>query len=437
MERLLENARALAAEYGMFPAGTRVLCAVSGGADSMCLLHWLSGQKELSLVAAHFNHQLRENESDRDEAFVRDFCARHNIPLTVGRGDVRNFAQREKLSIEEAARTLRYTFLFRAAEEEGCSRIATAHNAGDNAETVLLHLLRGSGLNGLTGIAPRLHNIVRPLLTSSRKEIEDYLAVYHIPHIEDSTNADDAYTRNRVRHQLIPLLEEMNPGFVRRLSDAIPRLRADNDCLNAMARQLFRQAKRRGEDLVIPVAPLCHSPLPVASRAVRLLLAEAAEGNWDCSAAHIEAVLALCKSNDPSARYSLPRQLTVLREYGQLVFTHAPDPGPLEEFIPVQGENPIPGTAWAMVLGAPPWPGLAVRSRKVGDAITLPGRPRKSVKELFINEKVPRRLRERIPLAADGDGVLALADFGANTSHPRSNLVRFILREKEEIDHGK
>ena len=118
-------------------------------------------------------------------------------------------------------------------------------------------------------------------------------------------------------------------------------------------------------------------------------------------------------------------------------FTHAPDPGPLEEFIPVQGENPIPGTAWAMVLGAPPWPGLAVRSRKVGDAITLPGRPRKSVKELFINEKVPRRLRERIPLAADGDGVLALADFGANTSHPRSNLVRFILREKEEIDHGK
>lgn len=432
----LKNARALAAEYDMLPAGTRVLCAVSGGADSMCLLHWLSQQEAISLVCAHFNHQLRGEESDRDEAFVRDFCARSGIPLTVGRGDVRAFARREKLSLEEAGRTLRYTFLFRAAEEEGCQRIATAHNAGDNAETVLLHLLRGSGLQGLTGIAPRPHNVVRPLLTTSREEIEAYLTAYHLPHVEDSTNSDDAYTRNRVRHQLIPLLEDLNPGFVRRMADAIPRLRSDNDCLNAMAQRLFRQAKRRGEDLVLPANLIAQSPIPVASRCVRLLLAEAAEGDWDCSAAHIEAVLALCESGDPSARISLPHALTALREYNTLILTHDPDPEPLEAFVPMQGENLIPGTPWVLVLGVPPWPGLTVRARKVGDTITLPGRPQKAIKELFIDEKVPRRLRERIPLAADSEGVLALAGFGENTPHPRHGLVRFILREKEERQNG-
>lgn len=433
---LLKNARALAAEYDMLPAGTRVLCAVSGGADSMCLLHWLSRREDISLVCAHFNHQLRGEESHRDEAFVRDFCRERNIPLTVGRGDVNAFARREKRSIEEAARTLRYAFLFQAAQTEGCQRIATAHNAGDNAETLLLHLLRGSGLQGLTGIAPRLHNVVRPLLTTSRQEIENYLTEYGIPHVEDGTNSDDAYTRNRVRHQLIPLLEELNPGFVRRMADTIPRLRADNDCLNASARRLLHQARRQGEDLVLPANLISQAPIPVAVRAVRLLLAEAAGGDWDCSAAHIEAVLSLCETDDPSARVSLPHWLTALREYDTLIFTHNPDPEPLEAFSPVQGENPIPDSPWVLVLDAPPWPGLVVRPRQTGDTIVLTGRPRKSVKELFIDEKVPRRLRERVPLAADGDGVLALAGFGENTSHPRHGLVRFILREKEERQNG-
>lgn len=436
MERL-ENARALAVEYDMLPAGTKVLCAVSGGADSMCLLHWLCGLDGVTVIAAHFNHQLRGAESDRDETFVRDFCAQHNIPLTVGRGDVRAFAQRKKLSVEEAGRTLRYAFLSQAAQAENCSRIATAHNAGDNAETVLLHLLRGSGLQGLTGIAPRLYNIVRPLLTTSREEIEDYLTEYGIPHVEDGTNSDDAYTRNRVRHQLIPLLEEMNPSFVRGMTEAIPRLRSDNDCLNAMARRLFRQAQRQGEDLILPANLIAQAPVPVAARAVRQLLAQAAGGDRDCSAAHIEAVLALCESDAPSARVSLPHQLTALREYDALILTHAPDPKPLEEFAPVQGENPIPDSPWVLVLDAPPWPGLVVRPRQTGDTITLLGRPQKAIKELFIDEKVPRRLRERIPVAADGDGVLALAGFGENTSHPRHGLVRFILREKEERHYGK
>lgn len=419
----LENARKLVREYNMLPPGSSVLCAVSGGADSVCLLHWLAQREDISLTAAHFNHQLRGDESDGDEAFVRALCEEWDIPLAVGRGDVLAFARREKRSVEEAARTLRYTFLYRAAEERSCGRIAVAHNADDNAETLLLHLLRGSGLNGLAGISPKLHKIERPLLTTSRQEIEDYLAQNRLPHVEDSSNADDAYTRNRVRHQLLPLMEELNPGFVRRLSSAIPRLRADNDCLNTQAWQLFRQARRRGEDLVIPASAILQAPEPVGARAVRRLLAEAAEGDWDCSAAHIEAVLSLCRSDEPSARVSLPRQLTVRREYGDLIFTHDPDPEPLEQFEPAIGNNPIPGTEWTLRLEGDPWSGLVVRSRQTGDEITLSGRPRRSLKKLFIDQKVPRRERDTIPVLADGDGVLAVAGFGANTAHPRYGMV--------------
>lgn len=421
----------------LIPSGSRVLCAVSGGADSICLLHLLSQREDVSLTAAHFNHQLRGAESDRDEAFVRDLCRGWGIPLTVGRGDVRAWATREKCSLEEAGRTLRYTFLFRAAEAEDCSLVATAHNAEDNAETLLLHLLRGSGLAGIAGITPQTHNLVRPLLTTSRREIEAYLAGHHIPHMEDSTNADDAYTRNRVRHQLIPLLEEMNPGFVRRLTAAIPRLRADNDYLNDLAWQLFRNAGRREEDLVIPASLISEAPGPIASRAVRFLLAEAAEGDWDCSAAHIEAVLSLCRGAVPSARVSLPRQLIARREYDSLVLTHEPEPLPLEPMVLREGDNPVPGTGWTVRLTGPPWPGLSVRPRQTGDELTLPNGHKKTLKKLFIDQKIPRLERDCTPVVADDRGVIAVAGLGPNLSHPCHGQVRIIDQRKGEDIHDE
>lgn len=424
-------------QISLLPPGSRVLCAVSGGVDSMCLLHLLSQREELSLVCAHFNHQLRGEESDRDEAFVREICKQWNIPLTVGRGDVEAFARREKLSLEEAGRTLRYAFLYQAAEEELCDWIATAHNAEDNAETLLLHLLRGSGLNGLTGISPQRGKLVRPLLTTSRKEIEAYLIQHDIPHREDSTNADDAYTRNRVRHQLLPLLEEMNPGFVRRLTSAIPRLRADNDYLNDLARQLLTKTEHREDGLVLPAALLSQAPAPVASRAVRLLLAQAAGGNWDCSAAHLEAVLELCRSSSPSAQVSLPHGLTARREYGLLVLAHDLPAQPLEPMPLQEGDNPVPGLPWTVVLQGPPWPGLVVRSRQTGDSLTLPGGHTKTLKKLFIDQKLPRRERERRPVVADNDGVIAVAGVGPNLSHPCHGQVRMIQYRKGEDMHDE
>ena len=177
----------------LIPAGSTVLCALSGGADSMYLLCRLM-ESGCTVRAAHYNHNLRST-ANRDEDFVRDWCQSHQIPLAVGGGDVAAFAAERGMGIEEAARELRYEFLQKAAAEFGCDVIATGHHAGDNAETVLMNLIRGCGLGGLSGIPERRGNIVRPMLGITRQEIDEYLAIHNIPHVEDETNGLLTYDR--------------------------------------------------------------------------------------------------------------------------------------------------------------------------------------------------------------------------------------------------
>lgn len=430
-------------QTGLLPQGSTVLCAVSGGADSVYLLHRLALLRapfacDFTLVAAHYNHHLRGAESDRDEAFVRRFVEGlvptgsvrtwcldgwevpvPPVKLIVGGGDVAAEAKRRKKGIEETAREMRYAFLYEAARAVGADVIATAHTADDNLETILLHLVRGSGLQGLTGIPPRQGMLVRPLLSTTRREIEDYLRLYSIPHIEDSSNADEAYSRNRMRQQVVPLLEGFNPALRENSVDMIRYLRADNDYLNARASELAHQAQVTEEVVTIDAASIARAPDPLAVRAVRGLLAMTAGGATDCTAAHLEAVVRLCREDDPSAEAHLPGGVTARRVYEKLLLTDCLDPPPLEPFAPRQGENPIPGTGWTLRLDGDPWPGLVVRPRQVGDEIVLPGRPRRTLKKLFIDQKIPRLERERIPVLADGDGVVAVAGLGVNTAHLR------------------
>ena len=207
--------------------GEKVLCAVSGGLDSMCLLRMLEAwceERGGQVMAAHFNHRLR-TRADRDEEFVRETCESWGIPLTVGRGDVGEHARREGLSTEEAARNLRYAFLRRAAAEAGCKRVYTAHHADDNAETILLNLIRGTGLAGLTGMDWEREGLCRPLLSVTREELEAYAAEWKIPHMEDETNADpEAAARNLLRLQVMPLLKELNPRAAEHICGAARRL---------------------------------------------------------------------------------------------------------------------------------------------------------------------------------------------------------------------
>ena len=308
MEQLIQ-------EHRLIPPGSTVLCAVSGGADSVYLLHRLYGLRrelDFTLVAAHYDHRLRGSESTQDAKFVEEFvrlcCPAERlytpqgpgkelpgVALITGSGDVAGEAARLRQGLEETARQMRYAFLQKAAEQAGADLIATAHNASDNAETVLLHLGRGSGLRGLAGMPPKRGNLIRPLLTTSREEIETYLRYRGLPWREDATNRDDAYARNRLRHQVLPVLEDLFPGLLSRMGQTCAHLREDEDYLSSLAAQAVACARREGEDLILPAAALADQPQSVAIRGARMLIGSMRAGNDNCAAPHLEGLLELCR----------------------------------------------------------------------------------------------------------------------------------------------
>lgn len=453
---MIGRVRRLSREYDMLPRGGTVLCAVSGGADSVCMLHLLTGLSEemgFSVHCAHFNHKLRGAEADRDEAFVRAWCAGRGIPLSVGSADVAALAAQRGRGIEETARAARYEFLERTALETGAVRIATAHTADDNAETVLLHLVRGSGLQGLGGIPPRRGSVVRPLLEVTRRQVEDYCALHGLAYVEDSTNADQTYTRNYLRHRVIPLLEQINPRAVEHMAAAAGKARADHEYLNDLAEEIVSRAYMTAAGLEIEVRELTGQPEPVALRTVRRLM-EQAGGGANCTQAHLESVLELCRGKRASGRADLPR-LTVRREYDRLVFAHSnAREERANEGIPFrEGETEYGSTGWTVSCRRVICPadhekraeayylscekvsgGPVLRPRRPGDHIKLPGRGTKSLKKLMIEEKVPLSRRNCVPVLADEAAVLAVAGFGPDAAvlaAPGEEAFEIIFRKRE------
>lgn len=405
--------------YDMICAGDCVTCAVSGGADSMALLfalYLLSQKMDIHLSAAHFNHHLRGTESDRDEAFVRDFCAGYQIPFFAG-GE---FVSAGEKGLEAAAREARYAFFDKLP-----GKIATAHTANDNAETVLMHMIRGTGLKGLGAISPVRGKLIRPMLSVTRDEVIAFLEEYHIPYVEDSSNRGDDFLRNRLRHHVMPLLEQENPRFAENMSAMALRLREDEAALQSMI----------AGSTQMDVLELRQ--LPEAQRARRLTAFLKSCGLCEPEAEHIRLAEGLVFSDNPSARACFPKGIVICRNYDSLELY--PNDSPLQTYVlacpgvteisqlglrVICQEAKGPGDGFAMR----PQGNLVLRHRHSGDEMRLRGGT-KTLKKLFIDRKIPATARLKIPVIADDCGVIAV--YGIGTNLDRCEAEGYLIRFEE------
>ena len=397
---MLNKLREFSRQQGLIQPGDKIVCAVSGGADSMALLWALYLLKEewnLDVSAAHFNHRLRGAESDRDEAFVREFCKGYGIPLHVGSGTI----VPGKKGLEAAARDARYAFLRTLP-----GKIATAHTADDNAETLLMHLVRGTGLKGLGGIMPQNGNVIRPMLSITRQEIEDFLAEYAVDHITDSSNNGDDFLRNRIRHHVMPLLKEENPRLSQNLSAMALRLRQDEEALS-------QQAAFEGT----PQVEVLRNMAPaVRARALEKFLKDS--GVREPEAVHIRQADALVFSENPSARANFPGGLIIGRKYDILAVVPE-ESGQIHYRINRTPADAIINTADTFTVV--PVGDVYIRARQTGDAIRLPGGT-KSLKKLFIDRKIPAAQRNCVPVLCDDLGILAVGGIGVNLDRAAAEL---------------
>lgn len=321
MTRIHQQVRKTLRRHALCPPDTRVLVGISGGSDSVALtllLLDLAEHNQFSVVSlAHFNHQLRPSAA-RDEAFCREFAARLQLPIVVEQFDVQGYRASHGLSLEEAARRLRYDFLGRAAAEAGATRIAVGHTEDDQAETFLLKLMRGAGLTGLGGIYPQRGLVIRPLLDVSRSDLRVYLGGRGEPWVEDETNEDVENPRNRVRHVILPEFDRTAGGATRpSIARAAGLLRQDGQWLDELGRGRFDALAAVNADGVEIDATLLASEPPPVLRRVLLEAMRRAAGGREVGLDHVEAVLDVLAGNGggidiPGSRVELRRGKLVL-----------------------------------------------------------------------------------------------------------------------------
>ena len=421
---------------GVDGPATRVAAAVSGGADSVALV-WLlktlanSGRLTLSGIV-HVNHQLRGAESDADEVFCRDLAARLHVPFISTPVDITALARANRTSIEATARKARYEFFEYAADELGAHVVATGHTQDDQAETVLLRLLRGSGNRGSSAIRLRRGRIIRPLLSCGRASLREYLQLLKETWREDASNEDVSLPRNSLRRDVMPRLADVFPGGVRALA-RFARLAADDeDFLTKVAIKSRRKIVLSSENPtreVVDAVEFRALPGPIARRVIRETAAKVAS-NAALSARHLEAVCRLVTTDKPSGHLDLPgltadkvgsavtlkpADLVRRREWTAWPERQLPVPGSVE--VPEAGitvgarpvtdsARPVSNSAEAVAIrAASATLPLVVRNRRPGDRLQPLGAPgRRKLQDVLVDRKIPRVERDDVPIVTDASG---------------------------------
>ncbi|MBQ2998520.1 MAG: tRNA lysidine(34) synthetase TilS [Oscillospiraceae bacterium] len=418
--------------FGMFEKGGKIVAAVSGGCDSSVLLHilWrLSTEMDLEIICAHINHNLRGAESDRDEAFVRSLCEKYGIECRVLSANVAEYAEKHRLSTEEAGRKLRYEFFEHCAEELGeNAKIATAHSLSDCAETYIFNSARGAALSGICGIPPVRGKIVRPLIEFSRGQIEAYANEHGLDYVTDSTNLTDEYTRNRIRHGVIPVMKEINPGFEKAFLRLSKNLCDARDFIDSEAEKLLEKSKTTEG---YRTAEIEKAHPAVKNRAAAMLLEKFG------FAFDYERTLRIAeKLGKEDFKEELLKNEYLVQKNGILKKeVKAEEKPPLTEQAFCEGKIPLNGekTLEIRILSEKPGQSLhkvynyalkdtfdfdkiqgsaVIRSRKEGDKADIHGGT-KTLKKLFIEEKIPAEERNSVAVIADDAGVIWIEGLGA------------------------
>ncbi|WCN37778.1 tRNA lysidine(34) synthetase TilS [Aneurinibacillus uraniidurans] len=440
-DNLLVRVQHFIKEHTLLRAGDAIVVAVSGGPDSVALLHLLVGLREqydLHLTVAHLNHCFRGKESEADSKYVQELCAKLAVPCVAESIDVPRIMAETGAGTQEAARQVRYHFLHRVAKETESRIIATAHHADDQAETVLMRLVRGTGMEGLSGIPIQREkeglSIIRPLLAVTREEIEAYCAAHELQPRHDRSNDSDTYLRNRIRRHWLPLMKQENPH----LTDAITQLtvlaRDENDLMDQIARDTLAEiihTKKMNTIVIVQNGFVLHH-VALQRRMIKLILSYLLKSDiGNIRYFHIEHIRQIIADTYPSGRLDLPGGIQVRREYQRVIFSSIYKDVSIPPYIytlEVPGMTYIPeinrtfrsyfgkrtdtknvnlpGT-FAVFDPAKIKGKLYVRQRRDGDRMTVLGMTgTKKVKDIFIDAKIPQSDRESIPLLTDESQIL-------------------------------
>lgn len=458
---MLEKIARFCQKHALLAPHDHLVVGVSGGADSVCLLHLLLRLKSklaLTLTVAHLNHQLRGFASQADEAFVKSIASQWQLPIFAQSQDVAKIASTHKQSLEEAARQTRYAFLYQIAVTVGASKVAVGHHADDQAETVLMHLLRGAGVSGLRGMLPvsplpnhidsetisdqPLH-LIRPLLAISRSEIDLYCQEHGLSFRHDASNDEAMFLRNRLRHELLPYLETYNPNIRGLLQQTAAIIAGEMELLELQKDQAWQSILKTetSNDLTLDLSVWLQLPLALKRATLRRAVEQVKGDLRNIGFEHIETAIETIEQGHTSTQVNLPSQVVISRRYETLIVTqigvNRPPPATphLTQMsslpVPIPGIIALPGTEWQLMtdlwparhLNAVQWTQAdaweayldaaqvntpILRPRKPGDRwqpLGLGGQQQK-IKTFMINAKIPANQRDYIPLLVSNDQVL-------------------------------
>lgn len=447
----------------MIARGDTVLAGISGGADSTCLLvllHKLSKDMDFSLVVVHVNHGLRTDAED-DALYVKKLCRERDITYILHEADIKAIAAKKAMTEEEAGRYERYRVFEELSSHYNAGKIAIAHNQNDLAETMLYNMFRGSGLHGVIGIRPIRGKIIRPLLETSRAEIEQYLDENGISYCTDSTNLEDDHARNRIRHHILPYAtNEINDKAIEHLAHTAASLEKADEYIRFKAREemdILAEYDDRNRKYTLDLKEFAKCPEIIKENIILLCMEKLTPHRKDITSTHVYNIIRLSETTDGSKKIDLPYELTALREYDKLhIYKESDDKELVQEIqilskdeITIPKEQVIKGFGTILIDKIKDFDlqnipedtytkmfdydkiqaSLVLRHRQKGDYI-LTGNGRQSLNKYMINEKIPAAKRDNVYILADNDHVLWVIGYRISSGYKIDSSTKTVLQIK-------